>query len=70
VANLVRTEAYQLGLLENAMRVMQPKNQENYSAAYVPLVKRARKELGLTFAVGLSDSVKKTIRYHLELRGY
>jgi len=52
------------------MRVMQPKNQENYSAAYVPLVKRARKELGLTFAVGLSDSVKKTIRYHLELRGY
>jgi nucleoside-diphosphate-sugar epimerase len=67
LANLVRKEAIQLGLPKNSIKVMQTPNPDKSPEAYVPLVERAKKELGLTCTVNLSDSIQRIIRHHLEL---
>ncbi len=66
LANLVQKEAMQMGLSDNSVKVRQTPKPNEPPACYAPTVQRAVKELGLNITVDLRDSIRRTIRHHLE----
>ena len=66
LANLVQKEAMQMGLSDNSVKVRQTPKPNEAPACYAPTVQRAVKELGLNITVDLRDSIRRTIRHHLE----